>query len=143
MNTIKVISALLCIVILSNGCTTYPSDGARGPELVSSGRSTGTGHYAEVGLKFSTWGDFVAMCSPSRWQNPVETGGSLSWVNPVAWSEDAGRTARILIGEAAMVGGVVVAATSGGDGGGSSGGEAPAAPTEPGPAPDTPFPSAP
>ena len=62
--------------------------------------------------------------SPSRWKSPIATGGSLSWLNPVAWSDDAGRTGRILIGEAVVVGGVVVAVAAGGgsdsgDGGGS------------------------
>ena len=43
----------------------------------------------------------------------LETGGSLSWVNPAAWSEDAARTGRILAGEVVIVGGVVVAAVAG------------------------------
>lgn len=95
------------------------ADGPRGPKIVASGRSTEYEQYAEVGIRFSSAGDFVALVSPSRWKSPVATGGSLSWVNPVAWSEDAGRTGRILLGEAVIVGGAAVAASSGG--GGSSG----------------------
>jgi hypothetical protein len=90
-------------------------------------------HYAEVGVEFSTTGDFFALFAPSRWKSPIKTGGSLSWVNPSAWSEDAGRTGRILLGEAVVVGAVagVAAASGGGDSGGG--------PTEPGNPPE--FPS--
>lgn len=121
MNIFKVISILIAIAFVSGCASTYHADGPRGPELVTSGRSTESGHYAEVGVSFSTWGDFTAMVSPSRWASPIATGGSLSWLNPVAWSDDAGRTGRILLGEAVLVGGVA-AAVSAGDSGGSSGG---------------------
>lgn len=121
MNLIKVISILLSIAFVSGCASMCPSDGPRGPELVTSGRSTESGHYAEVGVSFTTWGDFVAMVSPSRWSSPIATGGSLSWLNPVAWSDDAARTGRILLGEAVIVGGTV-AAVSASDSGGSSGG---------------------
>ncbi len=121
MNFIKVISILLSITFVSGCASTYHADGPGGPELVTSGRSTESGHYAEVGVSFSTWGDFTALVSPSRWSSPIATGGSLSWLNPVACSEDAGRTGRILLGEAVIVGGAA-AAVSAGDSGGSSGG---------------------
>lgn len=121
MNLFKVISILISITFVSGCASTYHADGPRGPELVTSGRSTESGHYAEVGVSFSTWGDFTALVSPARWSSPIATGGSLSWLNPVAWSEDAGRTGRILLGEAVIVGGVA-AAVSVGDSGGSSGG---------------------
>ena len=68
----------------------------------------------------TTWGDFVAIAAPSRWKSPIATGGSLSWLNPVAWSEDAGRTGRILLGEAIVVGGAVAAVGASGSDGGAS-----------------------
>jgi hypothetical protein len=89
---------------------------------VGSGQATEYGQYAEIGVEFSSVGDFVAVFSPKRWKSPLATGGSLSWVNPVAWSEDAGRTGRILIGEAIIVGGAVAVASAGGGGGGGGGG---------------------
>jgi len=98
----------------------YPSSGPHGPALVTSGRITESGQYAEVGVSFSNWGDFAALVSPSRWSSPIATGGSLSWLNPVAWNEDAGRTGRILLGEAVIVGGVVAVASVG-ESGASSG----------------------
>lgn len=100
-------------------------DGARGPKgprLTGSGYSNEYGSYAEIGVEFSSVGDFVAIVSPSRWKNPIKTGGSLSWVNPVAWSDDAGRTGRILLGEAVVVGGVAVAVAAGSSGGESGDG---------------------
>ena len=120
MNLLKVISSLLSIIFLSGCVGTYTQDGARGPELVAGGRSTENGHYAEVGVEFTTWGDFVAIAAPSRWKSPIATGGSLSWLNPVAWSEDAGRTGRILLGEAVVVGGAVAAVGASGNDGGST-----------------------
>lgn len=104
--------------------------GPKGPRVSGSGYSNEYGSYAEVGVEFSSIGDFLAVVSPSRWKNPVQTGGSLSWVNPVAWREDAGRTGRILLGEAVVVGGIAVAASAGGgENGGDSGNYGPSAPT--------------
>lgn len=131
MNPIKSISLFLSAALLSGCCSTCPPDGPKGPELVSSGRATESGNYAEVGLRFTTFGDFVALFSPSRWRNPVETGGSLSWLNPIAWSEDAGRTGRILLGEVAIVGGVAAAAAGGSSSGSSGGGGATTTPPPP------------
>lgn len=122
MNLVKVISIFISITFVSGCASTYHADGPRGPELVTSGQSTESGHYAEVGVSFTTWGDFVAMVSPTRWSSPIATGGSLSWLNPVAWSDDAGRTGRILLGEAVIVGGVVAAAVASDSGGSDSGG---------------------
>jgi len=119
MNLFKVISVLLSIVFMSGCASNYPAGGPRGPELVTSGRVTESGQYAEVGVSFSTWGDFTALVSPSRWSSPIATGGSLSWLNPVAWGDDAGRTGRILLGEAVIVGGVAAAASAGNSGGSS------------------------
>lgn len=120
MNLIKIVSCLLSTTLLAGCASTYPSDGAKGPEFVTNGRSTANGHYAEVGVEFSTWGDFVALVAPTRWKSPIATGGSLSWLNPVAWSEDSGRTGRILLGEAVVIGGAAAAAgAAGGDSGGS------------------------
>jgi hypothetical protein len=136
MTAIKVLSFLLSAILISGCATTSNVAGPKGPQLVASGRSTESGHYAEVGVQFSTTGDFVALFSPSRWKNPVETGGSLSWLNPVAWSDDAGRTSRVLLGEAAAVGVVAVAAIAGsssGDGDHSASGS----PTPPPDAPPT------
>jgi len=103
------------------GCASMQgAQGPGGPRLVGSGQATEFGQYAEVGVEFSSMGDFVALVSPSRWKSPVATGGSLSWINPVAWSEDPGRTGRIFLGEAVVAGGAVAAASAGGGGGGDS-----------------------
>lgn len=96
------------------------TNGPQGPRLTGGGYSNEYESYAEVGVRFSSAGDFAAIVSPSRWKNPIATGGSLSWVNPGAWSDDAGRTGRILLGEAVIVGGIAAAAAAGG---GSSGGD--------------------
>ncbi len=145
MNSIKIISGLLCIAMGSGCASMGGADGPRGPRIVGSGRATEYGQYAEIGVEFSSVGDFAALFSPKRWGSPIATGGSLSWLNPVAWSDDAGRTGRILIGEAVVVGGVAVAAAAGGGGGdggtssddgGTSGGSGP---TGPGTPPPTPF----
>lgn len=131
------ISAIISIGIGTSmlfGCVSSgPSGGPNGPELVSSGYSNENGSYAEVGVQFTTAGDFFALVSPSRWRNPVATGGSLSWMNPNAWSEDAGRTGRVLLGEAAIVGGVAIAAAAGGGGSGDSSPPPPTGGPPPGP----------
>ncbi|MDF7800690.1 hypothetical protein P4C99_14525 [Pontiellaceae bacterium B1224] len=138
MKTYLKVTSLCVSASLLAGCASMNgAQGPKGPELVSRGYTTESGSYAEVGVSFSTVGDFTALVNPNRWRNPVKTGGSLSWVNPVAWSDDAGRTSRVLLGEAVIVGGVAVAAMSGGggsdgDSGGSSG------PTEPGDNPGDP-----
>lgn len=139
---IKCTAGTLALAMLSGCASMDGADGPHGPSLVASGRSTEYEQYAEVGVKFSSAGDFVALVSPTRWKNPVKTGGSLSWVNPAAWSDDAGRTGRILAGEVIIVGSAVAAAAAGGGGGGggSSGGDAgdPAGPGEtPAPPPGT------
>jgi hypothetical protein len=117
MNAIKMISGLLCIAMGSGCASMGGANGPHGPRIVGSGRATEYGQYAEVGVEFSSVGDFAALFSPKRWSSPIATGGSLSWLNPVAWSDDAGRTGRILIGEAVVVGGVVAAVGGGGGGG--------------------------
>ena len=124
MNMIKIIPCILTVAMISGCASTGGVSGPRGPKLVASGHSTEYGQYAEIGVEFSSVGDFLALVSPSRWKSPIATGGSLSWVNPVAWSEDAGRTGRILIGEAVIVGGIAVAAVAGGGGSDDSGGSA-------------------
>jgi len=140
MNAIKIICYALIASIISGCASTGGANGPRGPKIVASGRSTEYEQYAEVGIRFSSAGDFVALVSPSRWKSPVATGGSLSWVNPVAWSEDAGRTGRILLGEAVIVGGAVIAASSGGGGGSSGGGssDSDSGPSTPPPPPPPP-----
>ncbi len=141
MNALRIISGVLCVGMISGCASMNGASGPHGPKLVASGRSTEYEQYAEVGVEFSSVGDFIALVSPSRWKSPIATGGSLSWLNPVAWSDDAGRTGRILIGEAVIVGGVAVAATAGGggDGGTTSGGGTSSGPTGPGAPPSTPF----
>ena len=131
MNMTKSIGCVLSAALLSGCASMNGASGPRGPKIVASGRSTEAGQYAEVGLEFSSPGDFVAFVSPSRWRAPMKTGGSLSWVNPAAWSDDAGRTGRILLGEAVLVGGVVVAAVAG-SGGDSGGGGSASGPSGPG-----------
>jgi len=121
MKTIKIISGLVSVSLLAGCASMEGARGPRGPRLVGSGYSNEYEQYAEVGVEFSSVGDFVAIVSPSRWKSPVKTGGSLSWVNPAAWSDDPGRTGRILLGEAVVVGGVAVAAAAGGGGGGDGG----------------------
>lgn len=136
MKISEIISISICSTMLFGCASPHPTSGPKGPHLVTSSYSTPSGaHYAEVGVEFTTVGDFFALVSPSRWKSPVATGGSLSWMNPNAWSEDAGRTGRILLGEVVIVGGTVavVAAVSGSDDDGGGGG----GPTEPGtPPPD-------
>ena len=150
MNVIKVISSVVTVAVLSGCASTYfgpaGSSGpagttisnetllemmskSSGPKLVTSGVTTESSQYGEVGVQFSTMGDFLALFTPNRWKSPIATGGSLSWLNPQAWSDDAGRTGRILLGEAVVFGGVI-AASSGdgndsGNGGGSTGPTAP------------------
>lgn len=147
MNSIKIISGLLCIAMGSGCASMGGADGPRGPRIVGSGRATEYGQYAEIGVEFSSVGDFAALFSPKRWGSPIATGGSLSWLNPVAWSDDAGRTGRILLGGAVVVGGVAIAATAGSGGGGSdvgtsSGGGGGGGPATPPPSiPPTPPPS--
>jgi len=129
MNMIKITTCVLAVAMMTGCASTGGASGPRGPKLVASGHSTEYGQYAEVGVEFSSVGDFVALVSPSRWKSPLATGGSLSWVNPMAWGEDAGRTGRILIGEAVIIGGVAVAAAGGG-GGSDSGGTVDATPED-------------
>lgn len=133
MNVLKTVSSIAALAVLS-GCASMDGvSGPRGPRLVGSGQVTESGNYAEIGVEFSSPGDFFALVSPSRWKSPIATGGSLSWINPAAWSDDPGRTGRILAGQAVLVGGVVVAASSGGGSGadsGASGGSDPATPYE-------------
>ena len=112
------ISGVLALGMMSGCASMEGVSGPRGPRLTGTGYSTDYEQYAEIGVEFSSTGDFFALLSPKRWKNPVRTGGSLSWVNPVAWGDDAGRTGRILLGEAVVVGGVAVAAAAGGGGGG-------------------------
>jgi len=120
MDMMKIITTLLAASMMTGCVSTSGVNGPRGPKIVSSGHATESGQYAEVGIEFSSVGDFVAILSPSRWKSPVATGGSLSWVNPAAWSKDAGRTGRILMGEVVLIGGVAAAAAGGSGGGGGT-----------------------
>lgn len=143
MNAIKLVSATVGLSLLC-GCSTLPgATGPGGPKLVGSGQATEYGQYAEIGVEFSSVGDFMAILSPKRWKSPIATGGTLSWVNPMAWGDDPGRTGRILLGEAVLVGAVAAGAASGGGGGGSSdaapSGDATSGPTS-GPPPVPPAP---
>ncbi len=143
MDMIKMITCVLAAAMVSGCASTGGASGPRGPKIVASGRSTEYEQYAEVGVEFSSVGDFVALVSPSRWKSPVATGGSLSWVNPMAWSDDAGRTGRILLGEAVIVGGVVAAAAGASGGGGSGSDSGSSNPSNPPPPPPPPPPSGP
>ncbi len=121
MNMIKSVSGFL-VAAMMTGCASMPgAQGPRGPKLVGSGQATEYGQYGEVGVEFSSVGDFVALVHPGRWKSPIKTGGSLSWMNPRAWSDDPGRTGRILLGQVVVAGGAVAAGSSGGGGGGDSG----------------------
>jgi len=143
MDMIKMITCVLAAAMVSGCASTGGASGPRGPKIVASGRSTEYEQYAEVGVEFSSVGDFVALVSPSHWKSPVATGGSLSWVNPMAWSDDAGRTGRILLGEAVIVGGVVAAAAGASGGGGSGSDSGSSNPSNPPPPPPPPPPSGP
>ena len=122
MNAVKLVGASLCVSLVC-GCSTIPgAEGPGGPRLVGSGQATEYGQYAEIGVEFSSVGDFVAIISPKRWKSPIATGGSLSWVNPVAWSDDPGRTGRILLGEAVVVGAIAAGASAAGGGSGGDSG---------------------
>ena len=135
---------LLMSAILATCAMSQGAENGSGPRFLTSGYVTENGQYAEVGIQFSTWGDFVALVSPTRWKSPLATGGSLSWLNPGAWSEDAGRTGRILLGGAVAVGGLAAAFSGGGGGGSGSGsGSTPATPTAPGTEPPTSPPASP
>lgn len=139
MNIDKALALFLAAVPLS-GCSSFDTlEKPQGPALVTSESTSSSGQYAEVGLEFSSWGDFVAVFAPSRWKSPVAVGGSLSWINPNAWRQDAGRTGRILLGEAVLVGGVAAAGSVADDGGSSGtvggGSSAPPPPTGGGGAP--------
>lgn len=134
MNQMKWFSLLLLLPIMF-GCSSPNMRGVAGPEIVSGGYSSTSGTYAEVGVRFSSTGDFVALVNPNRWKSPLKTGGSLSWMNPVAWNDDTARTGRILLGEAAFIGGAVigVAVVSASEDGGGQ-----ADPPPPGPPPPRP-----
>jgi len=137
VKTVKWISTGLSLALFS-GCASIDGlNGAEGPQLVASARSTPHEDYVEVGVKFSTSGDFFALVSPKRWMNPIKTGGTLSWMNPNAWGEDFGRTGRIFLGEA-VVAGVVVAAVAAGGGGGGEGDGGARDPYDPGDNPGNP-----
>jgi hypothetical protein len=132
MKTILKMTSLCVSGSLLAGCASMNgAQGPKGPELVSRGYATEGGSYAEVGVSFSTVGDFTALVNPYRWSNPVQTGGTLSWLNPGAWSDDAGRTGRVLLGEAVIVGGVAIAASAGGGSGSGSGSSGPTDPGDP------------
>ena len=138
MDALRITSVAVSAVLLSGCASMEGVMGPRGPRLTGSGYSNEYESYAEIGVQFSSLGDFVALVSPSRWESPIATGGSLSWVNPMAWSEDPGRTGRILLGEAVVVGGVAVAAGSGGGGGGGSDSSSSSAGTPDGSPPEVP-----
>jgi len=138
MSTVRNISGILAVSMMTGCASMQGVQGPRGPKLIGSGTTTEFGQYAEIGVEFSSFGDFVALVSPGRWASPIATGGSLSWLNPVAWSDDAGRTGRILLGEAVIAGGAFAAA-SGGGGASSEGGTAGSSPGSP-PAPPPPPP---
>lgn len=118
MNAIKIVSGVMAVALFSGCASMEGAKGPNGPRLTGGGYSNEYETYAEVGVEFSSVGDFVALISPTRWKSPMKTGGSLSWANPGAWADDPGRTSRVLIGEAVVVGGVVVAAAAAGGGGG-------------------------
>jgi hypothetical protein len=130
MHKMKYLSFCLAGALLVSGCSTthQAPDGSSGPQLSRSYEFDSRTQYVQVGVEFSTWGDFVALVSPSRWSSPFTPGGSLSWVNPAAWRHDWARTGRIFLGEAAVIG--VAAAAAGGGGGGDTGGSS--GPTVPG-----------
>ena len=138
MNSMKVISGLLAGAMLLSGCSTMSNrpEGSAGPKLIS-GYEDG---YVQVGVEFSSAGDFVALVNPNRWKNPLSPGGSISWLNPGAWRHDWGRTGRVLLGELVIVGAGAAAAASGGGGGGDSGPGGPTNPTGGGGSPPTPPP---
>lgn len=82
-------------------------DAGNASRIVFQAAGAGSGASASVGVsqEFSTWSDLTAMFRPSRWHNPFREGGSLSWFNYKAWANVPGRTAKILLGEAIVIGG--------------------------------------
>jgi hypothetical protein len=92
---------------------------AESPGIIFTANNNGV----TVGVQheFSTWSDMTAIFRPSRWSSPFKDGGSLSWLTIGAWADAPGRTAKVLLGEAIVVGAGVAIAESGGGGGGSSG----------------------
>jgi len=84
------------------------SDLAYQGRTVSGPRVSAAGSGGAVGLgvhnEFSTWSDLTAMFRPSRWRHPLQVGGSLSWLNFRAWSQEPARTGTVLLGEAIVIG---------------------------------------
>lgn len=122
MCLLKLITSVIIIALLAGCASPGSQSGQPGPEIVTSGYVTQSGQYAEIGVRFTAPGDFVALLSPSRWKSPLATGGALSWTNPNAWKEDQSRTCRVLFGQAILVGGIVALTTDSGGSGSSSGG---------------------
>ena len=122
---LNVVSSLMTVTLFAGCASMEGTLGPRGPQLFGSEYSNEYESYAEVGVKFSSIGDFVAVVSPNRWKSPLKTGGSLSWVNPGAWSDDPGRTGRILAGEATVAVSVMVGVAIGSSSGGSGSDSAP------------------
>jgi len=143
MKSIQLLSVVLTLSVLSGCTSTGRLTGPSGPEITTSARATQDEQSAEVGVQFTNWGDFVAFFSPSRWKSPLAMGGSLSRLNPAAWRADAGRTGRVGLGEAALIGSVLAMGSSTGNGGGTSafsgsggGGTPPPPPSPPPPPPE-------
>ncbi len=67
-------------------------------------RATASGATVGVVHRFSTWSDMTALFRPSRWRHPIRAGGTLSWLNPKAWRDEPGRTGKVLLGEAIILG---------------------------------------
>lgn len=96
---------------------------------VGSGASSVAPASASAGVsatqEASTWSDMTSIFRPSRWRHPISEGGPLSWLNYNAWVAAPGRTAKVLAGDAIIIGAAYFAIsgiTTCGSGGGGIGG---------------------
>lgn len=95
-------------------------------------QANNTGARVAVKQEFSTWSDLTAMFRPSRWMSPFAAGGTLSWLNYKAWRDEPGRTGKVLLGEAIVVGAgyAIYEATRSSDSDSDSGGDTASAPSK-------------
>ena len=100
-------------------CATWADDPATGALVPAATAGDGA-----VAAKASTWSDMTAILRPSRWAHPIVAGGTLSWLNYNAWSDEPGRTTKVLAGEAIVIGTAwwLIAEVAGGGGGAIIGG---------------------
>ncbi len=99
-------------------------------------RASNAGASVAVTHNFSTWSDMTALFRPSRWRNPLRTGGTLSWLNYRAWRDAPGRTGKVLLGQVVVGGaGYAIHEATRSSGSSRNGGDPAPAPASAPPAP--------